>query len=501
MAGESNKAPEGLGRARWVIATPYFVQGTSSLTEIPILYFIKYVLGIGDAGGQLFDALRQAGWFVKPLWGLVSDKLPLFGYHRKSWYVLMALLATVFWALNALLALVGVEIPIVYLLSFNLAFATYAFVDVVCDALMVTQGRKLGRVGSFVNFQWAVLGLANAASVYLGGWFQGEILSGNVSLWMVFLLTGAPPLVTAAVGIRNIEEKPVTAKKHSKKASTASRDVRRSPSQLVARLAQLRTKFRGFRKRNRHIWLLILFIFFWKFSPSVGFIERSYLIDMRDFTPESFGLILSIGGLTFFLSVLFYGWFVKKFPGIAWHQYLYAMVALGVFAFPLSFFLYLDPGHPWWGNLVEFTPPAWLNPLPHWNRYQWFRLIFQTVLGFASIPAFIIPLTIAGETVNLAYAGVSYAFLMSLSNVTNLFEGVVGAGLYKMFSSTPMSVLIDAFADTALNIAGTQDERTLILQLFVYISLLFTLLTIPFVEMLRRELDRRGLEIRLANRP
>ncbi len=69
-----------LKQLRWVIGTPYFVEGSTSLTEIPILYFIKFVLGMGDAGGQLFDALRQLGWFVKPLWGLISDQVPLLGY-------------------------------------------------------------------------------------------------------------------------------------------------------------------------------------------------------------------------------------------------------------------------------------------------------------------------------------------------------------------------------------------------------------------------------------
>jgi hypothetical protein len=39
----------------------------------------------------------------------------------------------------------------------------------------------------------------------------------------------------------------------------------------------------------------------------------------------------------------------------------------------------------------------------------------------------------------------------------------------------------------------------IILQLFVYISLLFTLLTIPFIEMLRRELEKRGIRIRLGD--
>ena len=67
------------------------------------------------------------------------------------------------------------------------------------------------------------------------------------------------------------------------------------------------------------------------------------------------------------------------------------------------------------------------------NRYQCFRLIFEGVLGFASIPAFMIPLTVAGETVKLEYAGMRYAFLTALSNVTGMFEGVVGAGLFAFF--------------------------------------------------------------------
>ena len=52
-----------------------------------------------------------------------------------------------------------------------------------------------------------------------------------------------------------------------------------------------------------------------------------------------------------------------------------------------------------------------------------------------------------------------------------------------------------------LNIAHTADERTLILQMFVYISLFFTLLTIPFIELLRRELERRNVDINLGKKP
>jgi hypothetical protein len=94
------------------------------------------------------------------------------------------------------------------------------------------------------------------------------------------------------------------------------------------------------------IWLLVLFIFFWKFSPSVSYIERSYLIDERGFTPFSFGIILSAGSLVFLLSILTYRWVVRNFPGMRWYHYLYAMIGRALLSFPLSFFLYLDPDCP-----------------------------------------------------------------------------------------------------------------------------------------------------------
>lgn len=480
-------------RFKWVIGIPYFVQGSSYLTEVPILFFIKNYLAMGDAGGQLFDALRSVGWFIKPLWGYISDRFPLFHYRRKSWYILMACLALVFWSLSAILSLIGIRLPLAYLFIFNLAFATYAFVDVVCDALMVEKGRRLKKVGSFVNFQWTVLSLANAGAIYLGGWFQEQIQSGDLEYWMVFLTAGLPPLATAFIGWRNIDEDPVDAP--ARQGQTGMHWTRFRQTITV-----LPSKFADFRRSNRLIWLLVLFIFFWKFSPSIGFIERSYLIDVRGFEPSSFGIILSIGGITFFLSIMAYRWVVNHYPRVAWHQYLYAMVALGVVSFPLSFYLYLHPDHPWWDLFAFFHHwPAFMNPFPHWNRYEWFRLLTETILGFATIPAFVIPLTLAGETVKLQYAGMGYAFLMSLSNITTLFEGVAGAGLFQLFSQPAMQGILTAFHGSWLDMAGVPDTRTLILQLFVYISLTFTLLTIPFIILLKREIARQGIHIQLGN--
>ena len=195
-------------------------------------------------------------------------------------------------------------------------------------------------------------------------------------------------MATVIVGLRGIDEE--------RTQRRAFHGLRVDWRGWLAKLRELPGRLHQLWIRSRLMRYMVLFILFWKLSPSVGYIERSYLVDERAFTPSSFGIILSVGGVTFLLSLLAYRVVVRHLPSIKWHHYLYAMVAIGVLSFPLSFFLYLDPTHPWWRPFESWTHwrPAF-NPLPAWNRYEWFRLVTETILGFATIPAFIIPLTMA----------------------------------------------------------------------------------------------------------
>jgi len=55
-----------------------------------------------------------------------------------------------------------------------------------------------------------------------------------------------------------------------------------------------------------------------------------------------------------------------------------------------------------------------------------------------------------------------------------------------LFETDTFAGLVNGFYGSIFDFAGIQDSRTLILEIFVYIGLVFTLLTIPFIEMLRR---------------
>jgi hypothetical protein len=157
-----------------------------------------------------------------------------------------------------------------------------------------------------------MLSLANAVAVALSGWLQEKILAGDLSYWVIFLLTGIPPLFTAVVGYLNIDERPVP---RSTRATKSRRRLsgQQGPRGMRDRLRSAQTWIQSFVRENR-LLLLVLFIVLWNFSPSIGYIERSYLIDVRDFSPAAFGTILTAQALTFLLSILTYRWILRQWP-------------------------------------------------------------------------------------------------------------------------------------------------------------------------------------------
>jgi len=69
-----------------------------------------------------------------------------------------------------------------------------------------------------------------------------------------------------------------------------------------------------------------------------------------------------------------------------------------------------------------------------------------------------------------------------------------------LFETDTFAGLVNGFYGSIFDFAGIQDSRTLILEIFVYIGLVFTLLTIPFIEMLRRELIAHKITIDLGGK-
>jgi len=56
---------------------------------------------IGPARMGMYMSYVTIPWVIKPIWGLLTDAKPLFGYRRKSYLILFGFLGTVGWILLA----------------------------------------------------------------------------------------------------------------------------------------------------------------------------------------------------------------------------------------------------------------------------------------------------------------------------------------------------------------------------------------------------------------
>ena len=146
----------------------YFAQGlaqASGLISQPLSFYMKEVLHFDEAQSTSYLAVLTLPWIIKPLYGLVSDFIPLFGYRRKSWLLLLNVISA-----GAFFWLTGLDEPskIVFALLLT-AFGTAAS-DVIVDALMVENGQKFNMVGKFQSVQWFWFYAAQIATSLAGGW-------------------------------------------------------------------------------------------------------------------------------------------------------------------------------------------------------------------------------------------------------------------------------------------------------------------------------------------
>ena len=117
--GEARPGPFSSPEARrlgLLFAIVYFAQGMVYLPDQVVSIVFKER---GLTAGQLatFSWIITIPWFIKPVYGLLSDFVPIAGTRRRSYFLIMAALATVsaiavslrtdapYWALASMITL------------------------------------------------------------------------------------------------------------------------------------------------------------------------------------------------------------------------------------------------------------------------------------------------------------------------------------------------------------------------------------------------------------
>ncbi len=180
-----------------------FCQGLAEpadgLIAQPALSLLKR-WGHGAADLGTFSMWVGLAWTSKPLSGLLTDFVPLFGRRRQGYLVLAGGLASV--SMVALATLPTPASRYAWLLGWLVASTVaWSFADVAADALLIDRGRGPGLIGRLQAAQWGSAFAAGIVAGEGGGWLsQG----GRERLgFSICGLAATTTLVLAAFAVRD----------------------------------------------------------------------------------------------------------------------------------------------------------------------------------------------------------------------------------------------------------------------------------------------------------
>ncbi|KAI3785962.1 hypothetical protein L1987_45088 [Smallanthus sonchifolius] len=109
-------------------------QGLSiGLYRVSVQYYMKDVLKLQPSEAQFYSGIIQIPWIIKPLWGLLTDIVPIFRLRRRPYFIFAGLVGS----MAMLIPAFSTNLPqICAVLSFMTAGAGVAIADVTIDALV-----------------------------------------------------------------------------------------------------------------------------------------------------------------------------------------------------------------------------------------------------------------------------------------------------------------------------------------------------------------------------
>ena len=379
------KTPEAK-RLAVLFGVVYFAQGMWYLPNQTITIVLK---DRGLSASQVADLtlITIVPWFIKPLYGLLSDFVPLFGRRRQSYFLLTSALA----GCAGLLLAWGNWIATGEIWTFDVFGFTFtlvegvalftlmalglAFTDVLTDAMMVESGRPLGLTGAFQSVQWACITLASVLVGEIGGQ-----LAETRSLRAAFLLAACFPLMSLSMGVSFVRETPARANRAA----------------FVETWHAIRATLRG-----REIWVVAGFIFFFWFSPSFGPAFLYYQTDTLKFSQRFIGRLAALGAVSQVVGAVFYAPLSRR---MRLKHIMHISIALGVVS-TLAYLAYRDATS---------------------------AVVITVVFGAVNMIMNLAFLDLAAKACPARVEATFFAALMSVYNLGSQLSENVGARLYDM---------------------------------------------------------------------
>jgi folate/biopterin transporter len=299
------------------IASIYFVEGALGLARLAQTFLLKDELHLGPAELSALTGLFALPWTIKPLYGFLSDGVPLFGFRRRSYLILCGLLGTFSYTLvgNGFFG-VFPEGEGMFVTSTVAALifssACIAFCDVVADGIVVEKTRDSNDpkvAGGLQSLCWGSAAVGGLLSAY----FSGSLLE-VMKPQDIFRITAILPLAVAGIGFL-IEEKPISSS--SSTTTTTHRSdgeggfiaTETSTSMIKSQIDSLWAAL-----KQPSIYKPALFLFLWQSTPTSDGAFLFFMTDELGFGPEFLGRVRFVGAVASLFGVWLYNNYLKTKP-------------------------------------------------------------------------------------------------------------------------------------------------------------------------------------------
>jgi folate/biopterin transporter len=357
----------------------YFVQGILGLARLAVSFFLKDELALSPAQVSAFMGIAALPWIVKPLFGFISDGLPILGYRRRPYLILSGFLGSAAWISLATV----VHSAWAATIAIALSSLSVAMSDVIVDSLVVERARResISDAGSLQSLSWGSTALGGLITAYLSGF-----LLQHFSTRTVFAITATFPLIVSIVAWL-IAESPIIEKPDF---STFWQQVK----QLKKAVTQ------------KAIWLPTAFLFLWQCTPTADAAFFFFTTNELGFQPEFLGRVRLVTSVASLVGVWLFQRFFKNVPFrsfFAWTTVLSA--ALGM---------------------------TMLLLVTHTNRAlgiddHWFSLGDSLILTVMGQIAYMPVLVLAARLCPPGVEATLFALLMSVTNLAHLLSYEFGA--------------------------------------------------------------------------
>jgi predicted MFS family arabinose efflux permease len=161
---------------------------TSTLGRQPIQLILKDHLHADAIATSAFLSIANLAWYFKPLAGLLTDNVPIFGLRRRYYLLFGAILAAAAWLLlPALPRTYGIMLAVCVVMNVMLVF-----VSTTTGGLLVEAGQRLGATGRLSAARSVLLNVAVIAGGPLGGYLATRSFGWTAGLSAGMLLTFVP---------------------------------------------------------------------------------------------------------------------------------------------------------------------------------------------------------------------------------------------------------------------------------------------------------------------